>query len=110
MVEALADTFSRVKVGNPYAPDTQMGPLASQRALDRMTGYIAEGTSGGAKLACGGRPAGLDRGWYVEPTLFGDVDNRSAIAREEIFGRCSASSGPATRTTPCGSPTTLSMG
>jgi acyl-CoA reductase-like NAD-dependent aldehyde dehydrogenase len=87
MVEALADTFSGVKVGNPYAPDTQMGPLASQRALDRVTGYIAKGTSGGAKLAYGGgRPKGLERGWYVEPTLFGDVDNHSAIAREEIFG------------------------
>jgi acyl-CoA reductase-like NAD-dependent aldehyde dehydrogenase len=85
--EALADTFSRVRVGNPYAPDTQMGPLASRRALDRVTGYIAKGTSGGAKLAFGGgRPAGLDRGWYVEPTLFGDVDNNAAIAREEIFG------------------------
>jgi aldehyde dehydrogenase (NAD+) len=87
MVEALADTFSRVKVGNPYAPDTQMGPLASQRALDRVMGYIAKGSSGGAKLAFGGgRPRDLERGWYVEPTLFGDVDNHSVIAREEIFG------------------------
>lgn len=87
MVEALADTFSRVKVGNPYAPDTQMGPLASRRTLDRVTGYIAKGASGGAKLAFGGgRPKDLERGWYVEPTLFGDVDNSSAIAQEEIFG------------------------
>jgi acyl-CoA reductase-like NAD-dependent aldehyde dehydrogenase len=74
-------------VGNPYAPDTQMGPLASQRALDRVMGYIAQGTSGGARLAFGGgRPKNLERGWYVEPTLFGDVDNHSVIAREEIFG------------------------
>jgi acyl-CoA reductase-like NAD-dependent aldehyde dehydrogenase len=87
MVEALADTFSRVKVGNPFAPDTQMGPLASRRALDRVMDYIAKGSSGGAKLAFGGgRPKDLDRGWYVEPTLFGEVDNHSVIAREEIFG------------------------
>jgi acyl-CoA reductase-like NAD-dependent aldehyde dehydrogenase len=87
MVEALADTFSQVKVGNPYEPDTQMGPLASRRALDRVMGYIAKGTSGGAKLAFGGgRPKDLKRGWYVEPTLFGEVDNHSVIAREEIFG------------------------
>jgi acyl-CoA reductase-like NAD-dependent aldehyde dehydrogenase len=87
MVEALADTFSRVKVGNPYAPDTQMGPLASRRALDRVMDYIAKGSAGGAKLAFGGgRPKDLERGWYVEPTLFGDVDNHSVIAREEIFG------------------------
>jgi aldehyde dehydrogenase (NAD+) len=87
MVEALAATFAGVKVGNPFAPDSQMGPLASSRALDRVTGYVAAGSAGGAKLAFGGgRPTGLDRGWYVEPTLFGDVDNHSAIAKEEIFG------------------------
>ena len=87
MVDALAGTFAQVKVGNPFAPDTQMGPLTSERALTRVTGYIAKGAADGAKLAYGGgRPAGLDRGWYVEPTLFGDVDSRAVIAQEEIFG------------------------
>ncbi|ADP80884.1 aldehyde dehydrogenase [Pseudofrankia inefficax] len=87
MVEALADLFSRVKVGDPFEADTGMGPLVSRRQRDRVEGYIAKGISDGAKLAAGGgRPRDLDRGWYVEPTVFGDVDNGSTIAQEEIFG------------------------
>jgi acyl-CoA reductase-like NAD-dependent aldehyde dehydrogenase len=87
MVEALASSFSKVKVGDPYDPEVQMGPLAAERQRTRVEGYIAQGIAGGAKLATGGgRPAGLDRGWYVEPTVFGNVDNSSVIAQEEIFG------------------------
>jgi acyl-CoA reductase-like NAD-dependent aldehyde dehydrogenase len=87
MVEALASSFSKVKVGDPYDPEVQMGPLAAERQRTRVEGYIAKGIAGGAKLATGGgRPAGLDRGWYVEPTVFGNVDNSSVIAQEEIFG------------------------
>jgi aldehyde dehydrogenase (NAD+) len=87
MVEALAENFSAVKVGDPFDPETGMGPLVSQRQRDRVEGYIAKGVSEGAKLATGGgRPRQLDRGWYIEPTVFGDVDNQSTIAREEIFG------------------------
>src|SRR6202789_205142 len=78
MVEALAYSFSKVKVGDPYDPQVQMGPLAAERQRTRVEGYIAKGIAGGAKLgAGGGRPAGLDRGWYVEPTVFGNVDNSS---------------------------------
>jgi aldehyde dehydrogenase (NAD+) len=87
MVEALAAAFSKVKVGDPFDPASQMGPLAAERQRDRVEGYIARGIEGGAVLATGGgRPAGLDRGWYVEPTVFGNVDNSSVIAQEEIFG------------------------
>jgi aldehyde dehydrogenase (NAD+) len=87
MVEALAAAFSTVRVGDPFDPETQMGPLAAERQRDRVEGYIARGVDGGAKLATGGgRPAGLKRGWYVEPTVFGNVDNSSVIAQEEIFG------------------------
>jgi acyl-CoA reductase-like NAD-dependent aldehyde dehydrogenase len=87
LVEALAATFSQVSVGDPFAETTQMGPLAAERQRDRVEGYIAKGIADGATLATGGgRPAGLDRGWYVEPTVFGNVDNRSVIAQEEIFG------------------------
>ncbi len=87
MVAALAAAFSKVTVGDPFDPATQMGPLAAERQRDRVEGYIARGIEGGAKLATGGgRPAGLDRGWYVEPTVFGDVDNSAVIAQEEIFG------------------------
>src|SRR5690348_11188303 len=64
-----------------------MGPLAAERQRDRVEGYIAKGIADGATLATGGgRPKDLDRGWYVEPTVFGNVDNRSIIAQEEIFG------------------------
>ena len=64
-----------------------MGPLVAERQRDRVLGYIAKGVEEGASLATGGgRPAGLDRGWFVEPTVFGNVDNRSTIAQEEIFG------------------------
>ncbi len=87
LVEALADTFSQVKVGDPFDPQTQMGPLAMDRQRDRVEGYIAKGIAEGAKLVTGGgRPKGLERGYYVEPTVFGNVDNHSTIAREEIFG------------------------
>jgi aldehyde dehydrogenase (NAD+) len=87
LLEALADTFSKVKVGNPFDEQTQMGPLAASRQRDRVEGYIAKGIADGATLASGGgRPRDLDRGYYVEPTVFGNVDNSSVIAQEEIFG------------------------
>jgi acyl-CoA reductase-like NAD-dependent aldehyde dehydrogenase len=87
LVEALAGTFSQVRVGDPFDAQTQMGPLAASRQRDRVEGYIARGIADGATLATGGgRPKDLDRGWYVEPTVFGNMDNSSAIAQEEIFG------------------------
>src|SRR5262245_54319706 len=87
LVEALAGTFSQVRVGDPFADGTQMGPLVAERQRDRVEGYIAKGVAEGAKLATGGgRPKDLDRGYFIEPTVFGNVDNSSTIAREEIFG------------------------
>jgi aldehyde dehydrogenase (NAD+) len=87
LVEALASTFAQVKVGDPFDPQTQMGPLAMDRQRDRVEGYIAKGIAEGATLATGGgRPKDLERGYYIEPTVFGNVDNQSTIAREEIFG------------------------
>jgi aldehyde dehydrogenase (NAD+) len=86
-VEALAAAFSKVRVGDPFDPDSEIGPLATRRQRDRVEGYIAKGIDEGATLATGGqRPEHLDRGWYIEPTVFGDVDNSSTIAQEEIFG------------------------
>ncbi|MEX0665889.1 MAG: aldehyde dehydrogenase [Acidimicrobiia bacterium] len=87
LVDALAGTFSKVHVGDPFEATTQMGPLAAERQRDRVQGYIAKGIDEGATLATGGgRPKDLERGWYVEPTVFGNVDNHSTIAQEEIFG------------------------
>ncbi len=86
-VETLAGTFSQVKVGDPFDPQTQMGPLAMDRQRDRVESYIAKGIAEGATLATGGgRPKDLERGYYIEPTVFGNVDNHATIAREEIFG------------------------
>jgi aldehyde dehydrogenase (NAD+) len=85
MVAALADSFSAVRIGDPFAEQSQIGPVVSERQRDRIEGYIAKGVDEGAQLAAGGgRPD--RRGFYVEPTVFGNVDNASTIAREEIFG------------------------
>lgn len=87
MLEALAERFSRIQVGDPFDAGVQMGPLSSRRQRDRVEGYIRIGQDEGATLAHGGgRPSGLDRGWFVEPTVFGNVDNSSRLAQEEIFG------------------------
>jgi aldehyde dehydrogenase (NAD+) len=87
LVEALASSFGQTRVGDPFDENSQLGPLVSQRQRDRVLGYIAKGVEEGATLATGGgRPDGLDRGYYVEPTVFGNVDNGSTIGREEIFG------------------------
>jgi acyl-CoA reductase-like NAD-dependent aldehyde dehydrogenase len=85
--EAFAAVASALKVGDPLDPATELGPLVAERQQQRSLDYIRLGQEEGAKLlAGGGRPAGFERGWYVEPTLFGDVGNSMRIAREEIFG------------------------
>ncbi|QQC89060.1 aldehyde dehydrogenase [Streptomyces alfalfae] len=85
--EAFAAAASGLKVGDPMDPATELGPLVAERQRRRSLDYIRIGQEEGAKiLAGGGRPAGLDQGWYVEPTLFGGVDNTMRVAREEIFG------------------------
>ncbi len=87
VVEALAEAVKGTSVGDPTDPSVAVGPLVAERQRDRVLGYIEKGKSEGAKLAVGGgRPAGLDKGWFVEPTLFVDVDNQMTIAQEEIFG------------------------
>jgi acyl-CoA reductase-like NAD-dependent aldehyde dehydrogenase len=86
-VDALSSAFSQVKVGDPFDPDTQMGPLAMERQRTRVESLISAGKAQGARLATGGgRPAHLSRGYFIEPTVFANVDNTSTIAREEIFG------------------------
>ncbi len=76
-----------MKIGDPFDLSTQMGPLAMARQRDRVEGYIQRGKQEGARLASGGgRPAHLNRGYFIEPTVFANVDNRSTIAQEEIFG------------------------
>jgi len=87
LVDALAAQFAQVAVGDPFDPAMGMGPLATARQRERVEGYIAKGQAEGARLATGGgRPRHLSCGYFVEPTVFGNVDNRSTIAQEEIFG------------------------
>ncbi len=76
-----------VKYGDPTDPQNLMGPLCSARQRERVEGYIRKGQEEGARLVTGGRrPAHLPRGYFVEPTLFADVDPEATIAQEEIFG------------------------
>lgn len=87
LVAALVKNFAQVRVGNPFDSEVTMGPLAGARHRDRVEGMIARGVAEGADLATGGRrPAGLDRGFFVEPTVFANVRNASTIAQQEIFG------------------------
>ena len=87
MVEALSGAFRRIRVGDPFAAETDIGPLAMARQRDRVEEYIARGVADGALLAAGGgRPRDINRGFYIEPTVFGNVERNSVIAQEEIFG------------------------
>ena len=87
VVDALGAHIGALKVGDPMDAMTDIGPLVSRRQRDRVEGYIEAGKRDGARAVTGGgRPAGMGRGWFVEPTVFADVDNSMKIAREEIFG------------------------
>jgi aldehyde dehydrogenase (NAD+) len=87
VVDALVDNVSAMKVGDPLDPTVDVGPLVAERQRDRVENYIKVGQEEGAKIAIGGgRPEGIDKGWFVEPTIFVDVDNGMRIAQEEIFG------------------------
>jgi betaine-aldehyde dehydrogenase len=87
VVDAVAEAVKATTVGDPSDPTVQVGPLVAERQRERVLGYIEKGNAEGAKLAVGGgRPKDLDKGWFVEPTLFVDVDNSMTIAQEEIFG------------------------
>ena len=88
-VERLAvEAAATYTPGDPLTPGTRLGPLASAAQRDRVRGYIRAGLDEGARLLCGGAeaPEGLERGFFVRPTVFSDVDAGSVIAREEIFG------------------------
>ncbi|NKY60585.1 aldehyde dehydrogenase [Nocardia flavorosea] len=86
-VDVLGAALRGLRVGDPFAPDTILGPLVSERQRTRVENYIGIGREEGARVVTGGgRPQGMERGWFIEPTLFADVDNSMRIAREEIFG------------------------
>lgn len=87
VVERIRAVMESVTIGDPRNPETLIGPLAAERQRTRVEEYIEIGKKEGARLVTGGgRPAGLDAGWYVKPTLFADVTPDMRIAQEEIFG------------------------
>ncbi len=88
VVEALVETVGAMAVGDPNDPATEIGPLVAQRQQERVEKYIALGQEEGARVAIGGNgmPNGIERGWYVQPTVFAGVTNDMRIAQEEIFG------------------------
>jgi len=86
VVDALAQFASSLVVGDALDPETHVGPMASSAHRDRVESYIEVGKSEAKLAAGGGRPKHTNRGWFVEPTIFADVDNSARIAQEEIFG------------------------
>ncbi len=87
VVERLVTIVSRVVVGSAHDPATQVGPVVSSAHRERIESYLDDGRDAGAKVAVGGgRPPVEDGGYYIEPTVFTEVDNRMRIAQEEIFG------------------------
>jgi acyl-CoA reductase-like NAD-dependent aldehyde dehydrogenase len=87
LVDAFVGVLEQVAVGDPMDPTKDIGPLVAERQRDRVEGYIRSGLDDGAKVVFGGgRPADLDKGWYVEPTLFVNARNDMKMCREEIFG------------------------
>ena len=87
-VEVAAETAKNCKVGDPAEEGNHIGPLVSQMQFDKVQALIQKGIDEGARLVAGGtgRPDGLNRGYFVKPTVFADVNNDMTIAREEIFG------------------------
>jgi aldehyde dehydrogenase (NAD+) len=87
-VEVARKTAEQLKVGDPKAPGVIIGPVANKLQFTRVQALIAKGIEEGAKPVAGGagRPDGIDRGYFVKPTIFAGVDNEMTIAREEIFG------------------------
>jgi betaine-aldehyde dehydrogenase len=85
-IEACAAKARTIKLGNGLDRETKMGPLVSAEQRDRVARYLEIGRGEGRVAAGGGRPKELDKGWYIEPTIFYDVDNSATIAQEEIFG------------------------
>ncbi|HEY3713272.1 MAG TPA: aldehyde dehydrogenase [Jatrophihabitantaceae bacterium] len=87
VVDTITGLAGAVKVGEALDPSTRIGPLVSPRQRDRVESYIAKGNAEGARLTVGGgRPEQFEKGWFVQPTVFADVDNKFTIAQEEIFG------------------------
>jgi betaine-aldehyde dehydrogenase len=89
-VDAMAEKAKKIRLGPPLERETKMGPLVSKEQYERVRGYQETGKKEAKVAAGGGRPASIGKGYYVEPTIFYDVNNSAKIAREEIFGPVAA--------------------
>ena len=89
VIEALAAVANQIRIGDPALPETQLGPVISERARERILGYVRIGQEEGARVAAGGHAAevpGLPGGFFIQPTVLAGVTNDMRVAREEIFG------------------------
>jgi aldehyde dehydrogenase (NAD+) len=88
VISELVATVDAAKVGDPLDPATMVGPVVTEAAMERILGVIERAKSDGATLLCGGNRLGgpLAQGWFIAPTVFGDVDHDSDLARHEVFG------------------------
>ncbi|MNE37461.1 NAD/NADP-dependent betaine aldehyde dehydrogenase [compost metagenome] len=86
LAERIVALIARLRIGDPLDARTQVGSITEARHLQRILGYVEQGSSEGARLFCGGRRLATERGIFMQPTVFVDVDNSMRIAREEIFG------------------------
>jgi 5-carboxymethyl-2-hydroxymuconic-semialdehyde dehydrogenase len=87
VVAAVADRARRIRVGDPFDPRTELGPLITPEHLERVLGYVDSAREQGARIVAGGeRPSGLDRGNFLEATVIADVDETTRVFQEEIFG------------------------
>ena len=88
VVERIRTAVAALRVGDPHDPETAIGPMVGRAQFERVQHFIRRGLEQGATLIAGGegRPGGIDRGWFVRPTVFADVRPDMDIAREEIFG------------------------
>jgi betaine-aldehyde dehydrogenase len=89
-VEAMAEKAKTIRIGAPLDRATKLGPVVSKEQYERVNSYLAIGRTEAKIASGGGRPAAFDKGYYIEPTIFYDVDNSARIAREEIFGPVAA--------------------
>jgi len=110
VVEAAVAITREMTLGDPHDESTVLGPVISSRHRDRVESHIEGAQADGARLATGGGRGELDRGWYVEPTIFADVDNGMRLAQERCSARCWPSSRTTVTPTRCASPTTPGTG
>lgn len=87
MVGLITDRIASLKVGDPFDPDTDIGPVVSERQRAKVEELIRKSVDEGTRITTGGgRPAHLDKGWFLEPTVFADADRKGTAAQEEFFG------------------------